>query len=83
MAVDEAKFRRLKEKAETARAARDKAAGQLEATMDRLKNEFQCQTVAAAKKKASELKREAAAAEKDYNKAVASFEEAWDEHLED
>lgn len=78
--IDEAKYKSLKRRADEARQTRDKAAGQLEATMDRLQNEFGCDSVEAAQRKANQLNKEAAAAEKTYNKAVAAFEEAWGEY---
>ena len=83
MAIDEKQYRELKRKADSARQARDRAKGQLEATMTRLKDEFGCDTVAKAEKLATRLKKDAAKAEAAYDQAVAEFEEAWDDHLDD
>jgi len=83
MAIDEQEFKRLKRRAMAARAARDKAAGQLEAAMERLESEFGCATIAAAEKEAARLEREAVKAEGVFNKAVATFEEEWDERLDE
>lgn len=83
MAIDEAKFKKLKRAAEEARQARDRAAGQLEAAMDRLKDEFGCDTVEEAQDLAKLLDAQAAEAEAAYDEAVEAFEEEWSEHLED
>ena len=80
--MDEAKFRQLKRQADDARTTRDRAVGQLSAAMARLKEEFGCDTVAAAKKLLGKLEEETAAAETAYDEAVAEFKEAWDEHLQ-
>jgi hypothetical protein len=81
MAINEKEFKRLRRKAEAARVARDKAAGQLEAAMDRLQDEFGCNTVEAAEKKVAQHDREAKKAEASFEKAVAAFEEEWDDQL--
>ena len=83
MAIDERKFRELKKQATDARAARDKAAGQLEAATERLESEFGCKTIAEAEKKLAQLEREAAKAEGAFDKAVAVFEGEWDDRLDD
>jgi len=74
MAIDERKFKQLKQQADDARAARDRAAGQLEATMQRLKNEFDCSTIEEAEKLLVKLNKEAAKAEAEYDEAVVTFE---------
>jgi len=79
MAIDEKKFRVLKRQAEEARTASDRAAGQLEATMKRLEEEFGCKTVKAAERKVEELAAEAALVEEAYNEAVEAFEEEWND----
>ena len=81
MAIDERTFRQLKQRAQQARTARDNATGQLEAVMARLRDEFGCETLAAAEKKAVILTKEAALAETEFEGAVAEFEEEWHEHL--
>jgi len=83
MAIDEAKFKQLKKRATDAREARDKAAGQLEATMERLETEFGCTTIKAAEKKAAKLAKDADIAEGEYDAAVEAFEGEWNAHLED
>lgn len=83
MAINEQEYRELKRKAEAARQARDRASGQLDATMERLAGEFECNTVEKAEKLATRLKKDAAKAEATYDAAVVTFEEAWDDQLED
>ena len=83
MAVDEQEFKKLRRRAQAAQQARDKAEGQLEAAMERLHDEFGCDTVKAAEAMAKDLKREAEAAEAAYDEAAASFEEAWEAQLAD
>ena len=83
MAIDERKFRELKKKADGARAARDKATGQLEAAMERLQNEYGCTTIEEAEKKLAQLDRDAAKAEAGFEKTVTAFEEGWDERLDE
>ena len=62
---------------------RDKAAGQLEAAMERLEAEFGCKTIEEAEKKLTKMEREMAKAEEVFNKAVVAFEEKWDAQLND
>jgi len=83
MAVSEKEYKALKRKADEARQARDKAAGQLDAAMERLQVSFGCKTLEDAKRKAAELEREADKAEAAYSKAVKVFEEEWDEYLQE
>jgi len=81
MSIDTTRFKKLKAKADKARQVRDRAAGQLDASMSRLENEFGYTTVKEAKAALKKLKTKAAAEEKKYNAAVIAFEESWDEQL--
>lgn len=81
MAIDEAEFNRLKKKANAARQARDKASGQLDVIMERLKEDFGCRNIEEAETLATKLDRDAAKAEKVYNVAVNKFEEEWNERI--
>mgnify|MGYP001565121621 CR=1 FL=1 len=83
MAIDEQKFKQLKKQADDARAAQDRAAGQLEATMERLKNEFDCATIEEAEKLLVKLNKEAAEAGAEYDEAVVTFEKEWGSCAED
>ena len=83
MAIDEKKFKQLKQQADDVRAARDRTAGQLEATMERLKNEFGCGTIEEAKKLLVKLNKEATKAEAGYDEAVETFEKEWGSRAED
>lgn len=76
--VNEQDFRRLKQQADQARRARDIATGQLEAAKEQLQKDFGCKDINAAEKLLVQLNKEARAAEKVFNVAVAAFEEKWD-----
>lgn len=82
MAIDEAEFKQRKQRAEDAQRECDKAAGQLEILTERLRTEFGCSSLAAAQREVKRLAKEAAAAERDYDKAAAEFEEAWGDRAE-
>jgi len=82
MPVDERKFMELRKQAEAARTASDRAAGQLEATMKRLKDEFGCETITQAEKMGAKLAAEVGAAETVYVDAMRAFEVEWREYAE-
>lgn len=82
MPIDEEEFKRRKRRAEIARQTRDKASGQLEAAMDRLRVDFGCNTIKEAEKLAAKLTEDVTRAEATYNKAAIAFEEEWDDRLE-
>jgi len=79
--IDEKKFKRLQTRAAKAREVRDRARGQLDAVMGRLADEFGCGSIEEAEAKADELSAQAEEAAEEYNRAVAVFEEEWDERL--
>ena len=80
MAVDERAFRVLQQRAEQARAARDRAAGQMDAAMARLRDEFGCESLKQAKAMLKKLERDAVAAEGAYAIAEKEFNDAWGEY---
>lgn len=80
--IDKEKFDKLRAIAEKARTERDKAEGLLEAAKQRLKEEFGCKDLKAAKKLAAELDAEATDAEEAYETALAAFEEEWGDELD-
>lgn len=81
--IDDIEFKQLKRKADQARQTRDRAAGQLDGVMARLKDEFNCGTLAEAEKKLTALTKKAGQAERKYNTAVEEFEEAWANYATD
>ena len=81
MTIDEKEFRRRTQRAEDARQARDKATGQLDGLMERLRDEFDCGTIEEAEELATKLASQAAKAEQAYDKAATMFEEVWDDRL--
>lgn len=82
MAINEREFKRLKQQVDGAKTARDQATGQLEASMQRLKDEFDCDSLKDAERTVKKLKTEANQAETKYNSAMEEFEEAWGGRLQ-
>lgn len=81
MAIDEQKFKQLKRQADDARAARDRAKGQLEAAEERLNVEFGCACFDEAEELLDKLMSDAVLADAAYNEAAADFEKEWDERI--
>lgn len=81
MVISESEFKALKNQAAAARHAHDRTAGQLEASMTRLRDEFGCKNLDEANTLLTKLTRETTKAEEKYNKAADEFKEAWSEHL--
>ena len=67
----------LKRKVEQAQQNADRADGALEQVTKRLKNEFGCPTLAAAKKKLKLLEKQEERALTEFENAVEEFEEEW------
>ena len=68
----------LKKKVEEAQQNADKAQGALEQITNRLKDEFGCTTLEAAKKKLKNLEKEEEKAKTAFEDAVEEFEEKWE-----
>lgn len=81
--MDETTYKKLKTRVENARATKDRATGQLDAVLERLKKEHGCDTIEAAEKLASKLEKEATAAEEAFDTAATAFEKEYREHLAD
>lgn len=80
--MDLAEYERLKKKADKLKAEADRAAGALDQTMKRLKEDFDCDDLEEAEKL---LKKKEAAVEKAeqlYEKELTSFKAEWGEKLE-
>jgi predicted nucleic acid-binding Zn-ribbon protein len=77
--ISEQEFSTLRRRVANAKTDRDRAAGSLQAAMERLNSDFECRTIAEAEKKLEEMQREAEKAEQDFAEAVANFEQEWDE----
>ncbi len=78
--IDEKEFRKLKQRADDAKEAKARAAGQLDAAMSRLEEDFGCKTIKEAEKKVKQLTKDATSAEAAYETALADFEEKWGEY---
>ncbi len=80
--MDEQTYKKLKARVDLARQTRDRATGQLDGVMDRLKKEFDCSTIEEAEKMAAKLEREATVAERAFDEAAKKFEAEWHDNLE-
>lgn len=72
------KFEDLKQKEKEARTEADKAKGALETYRTRLKEEFGCFTMSAAKKKLKKLQKDLKETESEFKEALDAFTEEWD-----
>lgn len=77
MDIDEAKYMRLKRRAEEVKADADRAAGALEQQMKKLKDEFGCDTLEAAENLLAKEQAELDVFEKEYFAKLAEFESQW------
>ena len=73
----------LKKKVDAMRRDADRAAGALDETMKRLKDEFGCDTIKAAKQKVWDLKRADAGAKDAFSLAFASIKKEFDDEGEE
>ena len=75
------RFNELKKSADDARRAAAQAEGAQRQLMQQLADEFDCQTLETAERKAAKLEKEAKAAERRAEELLAEFEETWWEKL--
>ena len=80
--MDLPEYEKLKRKADRLKAEAERAAGALEQTMARLKEEFDCDTLADAEELLAVKKREEAKAKEGYEEELGAFKEEWGERLE-
>jgi len=66
-------YTQLKKKVEEDRKEADRAEGALAEIMKRLKDEFGCSTIAAAKKKRKKLKKQAEEIEAEYEQQITAY----------
>lgn len=81
--MNEADYTKLKRRVDTARQTRDRATGQLDGVMERLKKEFGCDTIEEAERAANKLEKEAVIAERAFTEAAAAFEKEYGDRLGD
>ncbi len=74
-------FTELQESIELKQRAKAKAEGALEQTLLRLKEEQGCSSEAKAEKKVIDIQQEIRELEKEYERALADFEEHWNDRL--
>lgn len=72
---------KMKEQVETAKQEASKAEGALSQIMLRLKSDFDCKTLDAAKSKLKELEQQASAAEKEFESSFTNFKAKYGERL--
>ena len=75
------RFNELKKSADDARRAAAQAEGAQRQLMQQLADEFDCQTLETAERKAAKLEKEAKAAERRAEELLEEFEETWGEKL--
>ena len=82
MAVKLKTYTQLKEQVDAAQRRADKAQGEYDANMKRLKKEFSCSTLAEAKKKHKQLEKQEAGLTEKLESAIEDYQEKWKEENE-
>ena len=77
------RFTALKQKAEDAQREADKAQGALDQLKERLKKEFQCNSLKDAETLLRKLEKEEKEAEREFDKSLAEFEDKFGSVLEE
>lgn len=75
--MNEDQFRRIQREVTDAKADADRAQGALDQLIERLKQEFDCDDLKAAKKLLLELRTKRDAAEESFQKAIKDYERKW------
>ena len=75
--ITEESYKRLKREVEEAKSEASRAQGALDQLLTRLKEEFECDTLEAAKKALAELGRKKEEAQEKFEKAMKSYQEKW------
>ena len=74
-------YQKLKKKSENAKADVARAEGALEQQMQKLKEEFDCETIEEAQKMLRNLEKQEKKAEEEYEKELTKFKEKWKDEL--
>lgn len=82
MAIDEVKFKRLKDKAKKAAQEADRAEGALEQEWKKLQDNYEVDSLEDAEGLLEELAKEEQQAEKKYEESLEAFEEEWGELID-
>ena len=77
MSIDIQEYTNLKKRADSLKSQADRAQGALEQHMKKLKEEFNCESIAEAEELLNQLKDEQKKIEVSYNKALGEFKEKW------
>jgi len=81
MPVNLVEYNKLKETADKAQRDSDRATGALQQLRDRLKKEFDCDTIEAAEKLLAKWEKEEAVACKELNRKISEFKEQYNDEL--
>lgn len=81
MPIDLDQYRRLKRQADDAKAEVDRAEGALSQLMKKLKEDFDCDTLDAAKSLLKQKTAERDEVEQKYNQELASFQKKWGDKI--
>lgn len=81
--MDLQRWERLKSDVDKAKRESDRARGTLDAMLERLKNEFDCDDEEEGKELLKKLTDDLAEAESKFKKSLGDFERKWGERLED
>jgi len=71
------RYKQIKRQIETAQQEADRAAGALQQIEERLKSEYNCNSIAEAEKKIKTLTKKQETVEAEFEKALEAFEEKW------
>lgn len=81
--IGASEYKALRDRVDTVRRDRDRAAGQLDALMERLRDEFGCNTLEEAEKYEATLAAEVDRTAKALQHATAEFETKWGDYVKD
>lgn len=81
MTIDLDEFKRLQEKVEAAKSRAERAKGQFDQLMERLKDEFDCSSIEEAEELIEQKKKERSKAEKSYRAALDKFEKDYGDKI--
>jgi len=77
--INENQYRELKQEVEAARNEATRAQGALDQLIDRLKDEFECESLKEAKTLLTSLETKREEADEDFEKAFADYQKRWKE----
>ncbi len=82
MTIDLRRYEKLRRQADTLKSEVDQAKGAIKQLMERLEQEFDCSTIAEARKLLAELSKQETSTIEEYQSALADFEDELGDRLE-